>query len=190
MGAVRSRCLAAVVALAAHAAPTSAPDFVRDVQPLLAARCLVCHGSKMQMHGLRLDRRTDALRGGESGVPAVVPGNSAQSLLIRYVAGLDPKVVMPPSGPRLTAEQVALLRAWIDRGADWPGEAAPVSAAPKRSNHWAFQPLSRPAVPDMKSDWVRNPIDAFVLRKLRAHGLTPAPPAEPAALRRRVYLDI
>jgi hypothetical protein len=142
------------------------------------------------MHGLRLDRRADALRGGESGVPAIVPGNSAQSLLIRYIAGLDPKVVMPPSGPRLSAEQVGMLRAWIDRGADWPGEPAPVIETPKPSNHWAFQPISRPTVPDMHSSWVRNPIDAFILQKLRARGWTPAQPAETGALRRRVYLDL
>jgi hypothetical protein len=190
MSAVRGLGFAAVAVLAAHAAAPPVPDFTRDVQPIFAAKCLVCHGSKMQIHGLRLDRRADALRGGESGVPAIVPGNSAQSLLIRYVSGLDPKVVMPPSGPRLTAEQVALLRAWIDRGADWPGESAPVSEAPKRSNHWAFQPISHPAVPDMHSDWVRNPIDAFVLQKLRARGLMPAPPAEPGVLRRRVYIDL
>jgi mono/diheme cytochrome c family protein len=191
MGAVRGRCFAAIaVALAAHAAPQPAPDFAREIQPIFAAKCLACHGSKMQMHGLRLDRRADALRGGESGVPAIVPGNSAQSLLIRYVSGGDPKVIMPPSGPRLTAEQIALLRAWIDGGATWPGDAGPVSEAPRRSNHWAFQPLSRPAVPDIKSDWVRNPIDAFVLQKLRAHGMNPAPPAEAGVLRRRVYMDL
>src|SRR6476469_4944010 len=107
MGVARG-VVAIAVAFAARA--SAQPDFARDVQPLLAARCVSCHGSKMQMHGLRLDRRTDALRGGESGVPAVVPGNSGQSLLIRYVSGLDPKVVMPPAGPRLTSEQISLLR--------------------------------------------------------------------------------
>src|SRR5262245_23763365 len=125
MDAVRGQCFIVIAGMmAAQVLAQPAPDFQRDIQPLIATKCLACHGSKLQMHGLRLDRRADAFRGGESGVPAVVPGNSAQSLLVRYVSGLDPKVVMPPSGPRLTAEQVALLRAWIDRGADWPGEPA------------------------------------------------------------------
>jgi hypothetical protein len=191
MDAVRGRCLVAIAcAIAAQLSAQSNPDFVRDVQPVIASKCLGCHGSKLQMHGLRLDRRADALRGGESGVPAIVPGNSAQSLLIRYIAGLDPKVVMPPSGPRLSAEQVGMLRAWIDGGADWPGEPAPVTETPKSSDHWAFQPISRPTVPDMHSSWVRNPIDAFILQKLRERGWTPAPPAETGALRRRVYLDL
>jgi cytochrome c553 len=192
MGAVRARSLAAIaIALTARAAAQPASDFARDIQPLLAAKCVVCHGAKVQMHGLRLDRRADALRGGESGVPAVVPGDSTQSLLIRYVSGLDPKVIMPPSGPRLTTEQVTMLRAWIDHGADWPGEPTDSTVQPpKRSSHWAFQPISRPAIPNLKNDWIRNPIDAFVLQKLRERGWNPAPAAEPAALRRRVYLDL
>jgi hypothetical protein len=141
------------------------------------------------MHGLRLDHRADAIKGGGSGVPAIVPGASAQSLLIKYVAGLDKDVVMPPAGPRLKSAEVAALRAWIDAGAAWPGEAEaqPVS---KRSEHWAFQPISRPRIPDLNSPWVHNPIDAFVLEKLQARGWKPAAPAEPRALLRRVYLDL
>jgi len=180
--------LAAVVLVSsAHAQPK--PDFAQDVRPILESRCFACHGSKLQMHGLRLDHRADALKGGGSGVPAIVPGASAQSLLIKYVAGLDKDVVMPPAGPRLKPAEVAALRAWIDAGAPWPGEAEaqPVS---KRSEHWAFQPIVRPRIPDVKSPWVHNPIDAFVLEKLQARGWTPAPPAEPRALLRRVYLDL
>ena len=135
------------VLLMASVSAQSNPDFGRDVQPILQARCVACHGSKVQMHHLRLDRRADALKGGESGVPAVVPGNSAQSLLVRYVSGMDPNVVMPPAGARLTAEQIALLRAWIDRGADWPGE--PEGTAPPQ----AFGTLGFPA--DHSTDYSR-----------------------------------
>jgi cytochrome c553 len=175
-----------LLALPAAAAP---PDFARDIQPLLQARCQACHGSKVQMHGLRLDRRSSALQGGESGVPAVVPGDSSQSLLIRYVEGRDPKIVMPPAGSRLTSDQIALLRAWIDAGATWPGNDEP-SAAPAATNHWAFQPIRRPAVPALHDPWVRNPVDAFILQKLRERGLKPAPPATPGAIRRRIYADL
>ena len=107
-----------------------------------------CHGSQTQLHGFRLDRRSDALSGGDSGVPAIVPGNSSGSLLLRYVAGLDPEVVMPPEGPPLTGEQVELLRRWIDQGAVWPQEEDPSEfKPPAASHHWAFQPVSRPALP-------------------------------------------
>src|SRR5579883_2010847 len=88
----------------------AAQDFTKDIQPIFQKHCVSCHGAKLQMHGLRLDRKTDALKGGESGVPAIVAGNSSQSLLIKYVAGLDKDVVMPPAGPKLSAEQIALLR--------------------------------------------------------------------------------
>src|SRR5437867_1878050 len=98
------------------------PDFVRDVQPVLESRCWSCHGAKLQLHGLRLDRRADALKGGGSGVPAIVPGASAQSLLIKYVSGLDKDVIMPPSGDRLKPAEIEQLRAWIDGGAAWPGQ--------------------------------------------------------------------
>src|SRR5437773_3337310 len=171
----------------AGAAPS--PDFIRDVQPLLESRCWACHGSKVQMHGLRLDRRADALNGCGTGVPAIVPGQSSQSLLIKYVSGLDKDVIMPPAGARLKPAEIELLRAWIDSGAVFPGEED-AKPAPRRSDHWSFQPIARPRVPDLKSEWVRNPIDAFVLEKLQARGWKPAPAAAPRALLRRVYMDL
>lgn len=173
-------------------------DFVRDVQPIFAARCDSCHGSKLHLGELRLDRRSDALRGGGSGIPAIVPGKSAESLLIRYVSGLDAKTVMPPSGPRLSAEQIQILRFWIDQGARWPGQdeapgAKDTSGAKNddKATHWAFEPrarLSPPAVRDKA--WVRNPIDQFVLAKLEARGWQPSPAAKPVQLLRRVHLDL
>lgn len=94
-------------------------DFAKDVQPLFAKRCIECHGEKKKESGLRLDDRDEALNGGDSG-PTWIEGKSADSLLIKYVGGLDPDVVMPPKGDRLTRMQIAVLRAWIDQGADWP----------------------------------------------------------------------
>src|SRR5882672_1695341 len=189
MRGVTARILAAAVAFIPSAGAAATPDFTRDVQPVLESRCWSCHGAKLQMHGLRLDRRADALKGGGSGVPAIVPGKSAQSLLIKYVSGLDKDVIMPPAGDRLKPEEVELLRAWIDGGASWPGQED-AKPAPQRSDHWSLQPISRPSVPDVKSAWVRNPIDAFILAKLQARDWKPAPPAEARALLRRVYLDL
>src|SRR5258705_12170910 len=90
----------ATVLSIAGASAQQKPDFTNSVQPLLESRCWACHGAKLQMHGLRLDRRADALKGGGSGVPAIVPGSSVQSLLIKYVSGLDKEIVMPPSRAR------------------------------------------------------------------------------------------
>ncbi len=166
-------------------------DFAREIQPIFQERCLACHGSQARMHGFRLDRRSDAFRGGDSGVPAIVPGNSADSLLLRYVSGQDPEVVMPPEGPPLTGEQVELLRRWIEQGAVWPHEEEPSESRTGVSDHWAFQPISSPELPAVQAkDWVRNPIDAFVLEKLEGKGWKPSPRAEPHQLLRRLYLNL
>jgi mono/diheme cytochrome c family protein len=157
-------------------------DFARDIRPIFAHSCFACHGPEIHKNGLRLDRKQSALTGGDSG-PAFEPGKSAESLLIEYVAGLDPDTVMPPKdkGERLTPEQVGLLRAWIDQGAPWPDA----------SEHWAFQPIKRPDLPPLKNgSWVRNPIDAFVLAKLEAMGLVPSPEADRSTLIRRLSLDL
>jgi mono/diheme cytochrome c family protein len=94
-------------------------DFAKDIQPLLREKCHQCHGPSRKEAGLRLDRRDDAINGGNSG-PAFIAEKSADSRLIKYVAAVDPDVVMPPEGERLSDEQIGILRAWIDQGARWP----------------------------------------------------------------------
>ncbi len=174
------------------AAVGQAADYARDVRPILARKCFACHGAGLQKSHLRLDRRDDALRGGESGVPAIEPGKAGASLLIRYVSGTDAKLVMPPSGPRLSEAEVNTLKEWIDEGAAYPELS--VSEVPKvdpRLAHWAFHSPLKPGVPAVKNRaWVRNPIDAFVLSKLEAKGWKPAARASDADLLRRVYLDL
>lgn len=93
-------------------------SFAKDIRPLFQERCHQCHGPSRQEAGLRLDRKDDALNGGDSG-PAFVVGNSGDSLLVKYVAAIDPDVVMPPEGDRLSDDAIGLLRAWIDQGAKW-----------------------------------------------------------------------
>src|SRR3954454_15149781 len=100
-----------VVALFASlfSVPAASPDFQKDIQPLLAERCYQCHGLEKQKGGLRLDLKRKALEGGDSGV-AIVPGKSADSLLIKLISGLDQDKLMPPKGERLTAAQITQLR--------------------------------------------------------------------------------
>ncbi len=168
--------------------PATRPvDFERDIQPLFARYCLTCHDGQKRRGGLRLDHRPDALAGGDSG-PAFEAGKSGESLLIEKVAGLDPASVMPPKGERLSAEQIGLIRAWIDQGANWP-EAAVASRT--KSEHWAFQKPVRPDLPEVKNTaWPRNPIDRFILARLENEGLHPSPEADRATLIRRLYLDL
>ena len=150
-------------------------EFARDIQPLLGERCQVCHGARQQMSGLRLDEKQSALK-------VIQPGNSAESRLIRMVAGLEKKV-MPPMGARLTAEEIGLLRAWIDQGVDWPAGSA--------ATHWSFQKILRPDTPPVKNAaWPRNPIDNFILAKLESQDVAPSPEASKATLVRRLSLDL
>lgn len=164
-------------------------DFVRDVQPLFVERCVRCHGPKKAEGGLRLDRKADAMAGGNSG-PALEPGKSAASRLIRYVAGVDEETIMPPSGKRLTPAEVGLLRAWIDQGAAWSGGADSAHASPV-SDHWSFRPIARPALPEVKNvSWVRSPIDRFILARLEKENLQPSKEADRVTLLRRLSLDL
>jgi hypothetical protein len=163
-------------------------DFARDIQPLLEQHCHSCHGAKKQRAGLRLDRKADALTGGDSG-RVIIAGNSAESLLIHNVSGVDPDMIMPPEDDPLTPEQIGKLRAWIDAGAIWP-EGDDLDGG-QRSDHWAFQPPQRGPLPAVQNPgWVRNPIDAFVLARLEAERIAPAPEADRVTLIRRLSLDL
>ncbi len=171
-------------------AATKKINFVNDVQPLFVAKCYSCHGPKKQESTFRLDHKASALMGGQIG-PAIVPGKSAESPLIRYVAGLDPDIKMPPEGDRLSAEQVAILRAWVDQGVDWPESASPDLDSAKK-NHWAFRPPVRPAVPALKNQKskIENPLDRFILALLESENLSPSPETDKVTWLRRLSLDL
>src|SRR5882757_10787114 len=93
-------------------------DFSKEIKPIFEASCIKCHGRGREKGSFRLDNRETLLKGGDSGA-AVTPGKSAESLLIELVQGFDPDNVMPKKGSRLTAQQIGLLRAWIDQGVKW-----------------------------------------------------------------------
>lgn len=165
-------------------------EYTRDIQPIFNARCVSCHGPEKQRSGLRMDSGEMVLQGGNSG-PVVVKGKSAESPLIHAVVGLDEDRVMPPKGPRLSAEEVGRLRAWIDQGARIPLHGKDNKVAATSSTHWAFQPIRRPEPPTVPDPHlVRNPIDSFLQARLARENLTPAPDADKVTLIRRLYLDI
>ena len=172
-----TRRLAALLllALAAPAAAQQPVDFARDVLPILSDHCFQCHGpdEKARKADLRLDRKEDALRADS---PVIVPGKSAESELVKRIVTDEPGEVMPPPrvNKKLKPEQLAILKRWVDQGAAW-------------GRHWAFEPVRRPAVPQVKN---ASPIDAFIVDRLNRERLTQSPPADKERLIRRVTLDL
>ncbi len=159
-------------------------DFAKHIHPILKKHCLDCHSGDKPKAGLHLNIMEEALN-------KTAPFNADGSHLIELVTTTDDEHRMPPpkAGPRLSDKEVATLKAWIDEGLDWDEELAPTPIP--NSDHWAFQPIRRPAIPEVgNADWIRTPIDAFVARRHEQAGLTPAPAADNAALRRRVSLDL
>jgi cytochrome c553 len=157
--------------------------FESKVRPLLVEQCVPCHGPSAQMGGVRLDTA--------EGVRAVVtPGDPDGSRLLR-VMHYTGKVKMPPTGKRPDAE-IAALATWVRVGAHWPKvDTAKPSAAKVKAAHWAFQPVRPTAPPKVKNAvWCASPIDRFVLARLEAKGLTPAPVADRRTLIRRAYFDL
>ena len=172
------------------AAAAESVDYGREVQPILAAHCCQCHGSKKQESGLRLDTATALRAGGYSG-PAIVAGSSGESLLIKAVTGAEDATAMPPEGPKLTASQIATLRRWIDEGAKTPTEDKSATSTTRKSDLWSLKPIVRPAMPAVKAaNWVCNPIDAFILARLEQQEIAPAPEADRVTLIRRLCLDL
>lgn len=114
--------LFALVAITSSLTQAAEPvDFRKQIRPIFKERCYSCHGAKKQESGLRLDKRQEAMAGGETG-PAIVPGDTSSGLLLKYVQSEDPELIMPAKGDRLTRKQIDLLKRWIDEGAKWPEE--------------------------------------------------------------------
>ena len=186
--------LAVVVTAALRATPARAQDagreaeplpervrFNRDIRPVLSDACLKCHGfdEKERKADLRLDTK-EGLTRVHGGVTPVVAGDAAKSEVYRRITTHDADDVMPPaaSGKTLTSRQKALVKRWIEQGAEY-------------EPHWSFTPVARPGVPKVAdAAWVRNPVDAFVLARLEAAGLKPMPPADQVTLIRRATLDL
>ena len=157
-------------------------DFDKDIQPILATRCLDCHGDEDQRSGLRLDQRPIMLRGGDSGMAAIVPGDAAKSHLIAVLKSDNKDERMPPNGESLTREQIALFEQWIAEGAVVPGQMdAGLGLA---LDLWSLQPVVRPEVPVIAH--ATTAIDAFLLEKLGEKHLTYGDAVAARSLIRRV----
>ena len=173
--------------------------FEAKVRPVLAARCLGCHGPAKQRGGLRLDSRAAVLNGGESG-PAAVPGKPAESLIVDAV-NYGETFQMPPKS-RLPADEVAALTRWVSLGLPWPDEGGKAGASGeskvaafdlkvRAASHWAWKPVRPQTPPDVKdADWPAGPIDRFILAGLESRGMTPAPEADRRTLLRRLTFDL
>jgi len=191
-----------VFGVSAYAAePTAAQIefFEKKIRPIFAEHCYSCHSDKAEKvkGGLRLDTREALLKGGSSGA-VIVPGDPDASPLIKAVRYQDEELRMPATkggGKKLSDDQIAALEAWVKLGAPDPritGGPRPLTDIREaRARHWAFQPVRKPAPPEVKKNrWVQTPVDAFVLAKLEQKHLNPAPPADRRTLIRRVTYDL
>ncbi len=181
------RCLLLSLAAGLPAAG-AAVDYLRDVKPLFTQHCVRCHGALKEEAGLRVDTAAAMRLGGSSGSLLRRPGGR-ESLLLAVLTGKHEDIpAMPYKKPPLAAEEIALLRAWIDAGAP-----APEEEEPGRFEHWAFIPPRQPSVPaapPAQARWPRNAIDSFILARLTAAGIAPAPEADRTTLLRRLHLDL
>ncbi|QDT47866.1 Planctomycete cytochrome C [Symmachiella dynata] len=174
-------CCAAVPLCAAEPPPRKI-DFNRDIRPILSDTCFACHGpdGESRETELRFDHKESAFGELSDGSFAIVPGQSAESQLIERITSDDDALRMPPedSNKKLTAEQIELLKQWIDDGAAW-------------DEHWALVPPQRSQPPTMTSpNLPRNAIDQFILARLDAEGLSPSPQADRVTLIRRLSFDL
>ncbi|MEP6756601.1 MAG: DUF1553 domain-containing protein [Chthonomonadales bacterium] len=192
-GSLVGACLQ-VTALGQADTPTSTAFFENRVRPVLIERCFSCHSaaSNPVKAGLLLDTRTGMLKGGGKGA-AINSADLDGSLFLKAIRHAEGAPKMPPDS-KLKDAEIAALTAWVKAGAKWPEEVAkPVAPAntPGKPKYWAFIPPGKPALPTVKATWwIQNPIDRFVLAKLEAKGLKPAPVADRRTLIRRTTFDL
>jgi hypothetical protein len=190
---MRKAALAILLATAGTALCSEPADFFETrVRPILAKNCYACH-TDAKMGGLQLDTREHALKGGKSGA-VIVPGDPAKSRLALAVSYNDAKLKMPPSG-KLPDADVEALSTWIKDGAVWPDTSKVLPTqyiiTKEQRAYWAYQPVANPQPPTPRTaKWAQSEIDRFILAKLEAKNLKPAPAADRRTLIRRAYFDL
>jgi len=177
--------------------------FEKSIRPVLATKCQACHNAKAKTSGLDVSTGAAFFAGGASG--SLVNVDSPEQSMLLMALSYEGTLKMPPMG-KLKAEEIAKIREWVKMGAPWPGYekkagAAVVSSTGTRKHgsaltdeewkFWAFQPVKKTAVPPVKrAEWVKSPVDAFILQKLEAQGLAPAGKADKMVLLRRATYDL
>ena len=152
-------------------------DYNTLVKPIFNKKCIACHGGVKAKSNFSLLFREDALKPAKSGKYPIVPGKPGESEMIRRITEKDEEERMPYKHDPLTKDEISILRKWIKQGAEW-GE------------HWAYIPVQKPQLPDVKNEWIRNEIDQFVYKKLEEEKLKPSTEADKRTLLRRLSLDI
>src|SRR5215203_2854277 len=148
-------------------------DYNTQVKPIFNKKCITCHGGVKAKSDFSLLFREDALKPAKSGKYPIVPGYPGKSEMIRRITEKDEEERMPYKHDPLTKEEISILRKWIKQGAEW-GE------------HWAYVPVKKPQLPEIKNTWVRNEIDQFVYQKLEEEKLNPSAEADKQTSLRRV----
>src|SRR6188768_3676441 len=152
-------------------------DYNTQVKPIFNKKCIACHGGVKAKSNFSLLFREDAMKPAKSGKYPIVPGYPGKSEMIRRITEKDEEERMPYKHDPLTKEEISILKKWIKEGAKW-GE------------HWAYVPVKKPGLPEIKNEWIRNEIDQFVYQKLEEEKLTPSTEADKQTLLRRVSLDL
>ncbi|QNF34597.1 DUF1553 domain-containing protein [Adhaeribacter swui] len=151
-------------------------DFNTDIRPILNTKCISCHGGVKESAGFSLFSREDALRKTKSGKPAIIPGNAADSELIRRLLSEDEDERMPYHAAPLSNPEIAKMKQWINQGAPW-------------ADHWAYVKPEKKALPPA-TNWSDHPVDRFIQARWQADTLQPSSPADKATLLRRLSLDL
>ena len=161
---------------------TASNHFEDEILPLLQDYCIDCHGPDKQKSGFRVDRRAYLLKGGDTGMSALIPGKPEKSYMIEVIKSDDPEISMPPKGGRLFDDEIEILEKWIADGAQWPGQMN--DKIEEATDHWAFKPVQRPKV----SGKATNPIDVFINDRLDKEQIPRNKPADPLSLIRRASI--
>ena len=191
-----------MIPLQNHAEEFAAADlefFEKKIRPVMSASCFKCHSNeaKKLKAGLLMDSRAGLLEGGESG-EAVVSGKPELSLMIKAIEYDNVDLQMPPKS-KLSDSQIADFKTWIEKGLPWPQESAPqineeiksFDLAARRASHWAWRPVDLVTPPEVQQrEWVRNPVDSFILRGLEDGGMAPAAETSSRNLLRRISYNL
>lgn len=182
------RPIAVLLLLASIPPAATAADgspFLQHVAPILERRCLGCHDSRQHKGDFSLETAASAFSDGY-----ITAGAANDSHLIEVITPVDGRARMPREGDPLTAREIAVIRDWIDQGAQWDAKWTLKPLEISDTDWWSLQPLERPSVPEATDPRLKNPIDAFIRHRLQEKNLTPAPPADRRTLIRRLYFDL